>query len=557
MRRAMRTAFATLRKMDCFVAALLAMTLIGTAHADQKGDCGTIVLPTGIGVGTGADVTSINPLLVDSSYNAEMASMMYQDLLWINRFDEIDWSRSVASAVTSPDQGTTYDVTLRPWHWSDGVQVTTADVAYTFKLMKQLGPLLPGYGEGGMPDIVKSLNIISPTEFQVVLTHQVNPTWFIFDGLGQLSPLPEHSWGRYTLDEIWQQQSSPAFFSVVDGPLKAERLDIGRDIVLVPNPAFEGAKMHFDRLVFNFLETDGAVLQAFQSGDIDAADAPLAVWDAVQSAPGQYIVKLPVEAVYDYAAINFQNPNVAFFKDVRVRDAMADAIDQAQIVRLAYHGFGVQIHGPLPPTPSQFLAPNMAAGHYPVSFNPAESLQLLKDAGYARGPDGIMQKDGKRLSFVDLDTIGSASAEQETLLIQSDLRKVGIEMRVREIEFNQMLALLNSGGAGWDFAILATEPAYYPSGEGSFKTGAFENAGHYSDPVMDRLIDESINKPGLQALFTYENYTSAQQPVLFLPRDTIPVLVNNRLHGIADFVNPYGWYSPEQLYCTPERTAQN
>jgi peptide/nickel transport system substrate-binding protein len=546
------------RKMDCFVAALLAMTLLATpAFADQKGDCGTIVVPTGIGVGTGADVTSMNPLLVDSSYNAEMANMMYEELIWINRFDQIDWSRSVASAITTPDQGKTYNVTLRPWHWSDGVPVTTADVAYTFKLMKQLGPLLPGYGEGGMPDIIKSLNIISPTQFQVILTHQVNPTWFIYNGLAQLQPLPEHSWSRSTLDQIWQEQSSPAFFNVVDGPVKAQRLDIGRDIILVPNPEFDGPKMHFDRLIFDFLETDGAVLQAVESGEIDAGDAPLSVWNAVQHEPGLYIVKLPVEATFDYAAINFLNPNVAFFHDVRVRDAMADAINQKQIVNLAYHGFGVVIHGPLPPTPSQFLAPNMAEGHYPVSYDPSESLQLLREAGYTRGPDGIMQKNGKRLSFVDLDTVGSASAEQETLLIQADLRKVGIEMQAHEIEFNQMLALLNSGGPGWDFAILATEPAYYPSGEGLLQTGAFANEGHYSDATMDRLIEDSVNKPGLQALFAYENYASWQQPILFLPRDTIPVLVNNRLHGIADFVDPYGWYAPEQLYCTPERTAEN
>jgi peptide/nickel transport system substrate-binding protein len=499
----------------------------------------------------------LNPLLVDSAYNAQMASMIYEDLIWINRFDQIDWSRSVASAITTPDQGTTYDVSLRPWHWSDGVPVTTADVAYTFKLMKKLGPLLPGYGAGGMPDIIKSLNIISPTQFQVVLTHQVNPTWFIYNGLGQLQPLPEHSWGRYTLDQIWQLQSSPAFFSVVDGPLKAQRLDIGRDIVLVPNPKFDGPKMHFDRLIFDFLETDGAVLQAVESGEIDAGDAPLSVWNAVQHEPGLYIVKLPVQATFDYATLNFLNPKVAFFRDVRVRDAMADAINQKQIVNLAYHGFGVEIRGPLPPTPSQFLAPNMAEGHYPISYNPTESLQLLQQAGYARGPDGIMQKDGKRLSFTDLDTVGSATGEQETLLIQADLRKVGIEMLTREIEFNQMLALIDGPGQGWDMAILATEPAYYPSGEGLLQTGAFYNSGHYSDATMDRLIEDSVNKPGLKALFTYENYASAQQPILFLPRDTIPVLVNNRLHGIEDFVNPYGWYTPEQLYCTPERTAEN
>jgi peptide/nickel transport system substrate-binding protein len=120
-----------------------------------------------------------------------------------------------------------------------------------------------------------------------------------------------------------------------------------------------------------------------------------------------------------------------------------------------------------------------------------------------------------------------------------------------------MLAIIDGTGTDWDMAILATETAYYPSGEGLLQTGAFFNSGHYSDPTMDRLINDSVNKPGLKALFTYENYASAQQPIIFLPRDTIPVLVNNRLHGIKDFVNPYGWYAPEQLYCTPERTAQN
>jgi len=543
------------RLLDCFVAALLAMT--ATAHADQKGDCGTIVLPTGIGVSPGADVTSMNPLYADSLYNAEMAGMMFESLLWINRFDQIDWSRSVASAVTSPDLGTTFDISLRPWHWSDGVPVTSTDVAYAFNLIKSLGTTYISYGSGGMPDIIKTLNVISPTEFQVVLKHQVNPTWFIYNGLPQLEPLPAHSWGKYNLDEIWQGQSTPAFFNVVDGPLKVRRLDIGRDIVLVPNENFDGPKMHFERLIFDFLETDGATLQAVESGETDMANAPLAVWGAIQHLPGLRLVDLPVEYDYNYAVLNFRNPKVAFFRDVRVRDAMADAVDQKQIIRLAYHGHGVEIHGPLPPMPVTFLAPNMRAGEYPVGYDPAKSLELLKEAGFAPGPDGVMQKGGQKLEFTDLDSIGSEIAEQQTLLVQADFRKIGIKMNVRSVEFNQMLSAIESGSSNWDYAELATEPASYPSGEGAFATGAFQNAGGYSDRKMDQLINDSVNKPGLEALFDYENYTSAQQPVIFLPRERLPVLENNRIHGIEDFVDTAGNYSPEQLCCTPERTAEN
>ncbi len=121
---------------------LLPLLFMGeAAHADVPAvapqDCGTVVIPTGLGVSTGADITSFNPLLVTSLYNEQAASMMYLKLFWIDgNTSQIDWSRSLAQSVTSPDNGTTYDVTLKNWHWSDGVPITSADVAYTFSLIK-------------------------------------------------------------------------------------------------------------------------------------------------------------------------------------------------------------------------------------------------------------------------------------------------------------------------------------------------------------------------------------------------------------------------------------
>src|SRR5579871_2401255 len=119
-----------------------------TAMAD---DCGTIVVPPGVGIGPGAAVTSFNPLLVESLYNLEATYLMYDQLLWINRYHKIDYSRSIASSVTSPDNGKTYDVALRVWHWSDGVQVTAGDVAYTLRLIRELGTTFTAYGSGGIP----------------------------------------------------------------------------------------------------------------------------------------------------------------------------------------------------------------------------------------------------------------------------------------------------------------------------------------------------------------------------------------------------------------------
>lgn len=541
-------------RVPAVIGALLAFC--STAHAAVEGDCGTIVVPTGIGISSGADITSFNPLLADSLYNSMAAAMMYLGLIWINGNTlQIDWSRSLASSISSPDDGTTYNVTLRPWHWSDGVPVTTADIAYTYRLIRQLGTTYAGFGSGGMPGIVKSLNIVSPTQFQVVLTHQVNPDWYIYNGLAQLQPLPAHSWGRHTLDEVYQGQSSPEFFNIVDGPLKAARLDVGLDLIMIPNPEYEGPKLHFSRLIFKFLESDGTTLQAVESSDIDMANAPLPLWNAVQHLPGIHLVNLPPELSYNETELNLRNPNVAFLQDVRVREAMADAIDQPEMIRLIDHGLGVAVYGPVTPQPPTFLSPEMRAGDYPVGYDPAKSRALLRAAGFTPGQDGIMQKDGRKLSFTYLSLTGDELIEEMTEMTQGYLAKIGIQMKVREIEFNQLEALLSNPNANWQAAGLGQTIAAYPTGEDLFGTDAFDNSGGYSDPRMDRLIADSTDKPGAAGLYAYENYASAQQPVIFMESQDVSMLVRDRIQGAAKFIDPFNNYYPDQLYCSAPGSA--
>jgi peptide/nickel transport system substrate-binding protein len=537
-----------------FLLLLFGLLAATPAVAEMPGDCGTVIIPTGVGVGSGADITSFNPMFGTSLYNAQAAGLIFLGLIWLDSDRQIDWGRSLASSITTPDQGLTYLVTLRPWHWSDGVAVTTADITYTFQLIKQMGTTYPGYGTGGMPDIIKSLDVIDATHFKVVLTHRVNSLWYIYNGLGQLEPLPRHSWSHYTLDQLWQAQSTPAFFNVVDGPLKVQRLDVGLEAVFVPNPAYEGPKMHFERLIFRFVESDGAEIQALQAGDLDMANLPDALWNATQNLPGIYKTALPPSSGWNEIDMNFMNPATAYLKDVRIRDAMQDAIDQKAMVKLVFHGAGTMVLGALPPLPPNFLSPALRAGHFPVGYDPAKARALLAQAGFTPGPDGILQKDGKKLSFDTLYPTGDADIEQEAELMQSDLRAVGIDMKLRQIEFNQELALFNGPPEGWQTAIIGETVGAYPSGESSYETGAGENMEGYSDPTMDRLIEASMNEPGMDGLYAYEDYLMAQQPVITYPEEDVIVLARDRIHGIASFVDSEANYYPDQLYCTEGST---
>lgn len=512
--------------------------------------CGTIVVPPGIGEGPGADITSFNPLLVQSLYNQEAGYLLFAQLIWINRNHEIDYSRSIASSVTSPDNGKTYDVTLHSWRWSDGVPVTAKDVEYTYHLLQRLGSTSPLYGQGGMPGIIKRFTIIDPTHFQIVLTHRVNPDWFILNGLQTLQPLPEHFWGRYTVDQIWRNQSSPWFFSVVDGPLKLQKFVVGQDAVFVPNPYYGGGKMHFKRFVMQFMDSAGEELQDAESHDLDIVNLPFALWKAAKDAKDMHIVPLPPSYSWHELIPNMRNPATLFFRDVRVREAIADAINQKQMIGLAMHGHGDAVHGPVPPYPRTFLSPSAQAGKYPVGYDPEKAIQLLHEAGYTRGRDGIMRKDGKPLSFTLMIPADQTMRIEMAETIQQNLRAVGIEMKVQQVDFNQMMALSIGPPGGWEAMLYAMTVDAYPSGEANFKTGGFYNTNGYSSAEMDRLIDESTNEPGLGGLFAYQNYASQQQPVIFLPVEAYAELVRNGLHGVRNFLNPLGLWAPDALYCT-------
>lgn len=513
-------------------------------------DCGSIVIPPGLGIGPGADVTSLNPLLTSSLYNQEAAGLLFTPLLWINRYHEIDYERSIASAVTASADGRTYDVTLRPWLWSDGVAVTSADVLYAFQLIKAFGSNYAAYGQGGMPDIVASLTAPDAAHVHVVLKRGVNPQWFILNGLSQLMPLPQHVWGQHSPDEIWAAQSEPEFFSVGDGPLLVRELNIGIDAVFVPNPRYGGAKMHFSRFVLKFENAEGQELQAVQSGDLDMSNIPFDLYAKAKTLPGDEVVTLPPSYSYHELIPNMANISTPFFGDVRVRQALADAIDQDKIVALSMHGLGLPVHGPVPPYPPTFLSPAAKSGNFPVGYDPEKAKTLLAAAGFAPGPDGVLQKDGQRLAFTLLIPAGQPLRIEIAESIQQDLQAVGISMKVRQMEFNQMLAAMVGRPQDWQAILIGMNLGAYPSGEELFADGAALNNNGYKNAEMDRLIAQSTDKPGLDGLFAYQDFASVQQPVIFLPNERYSVLVRKGLHGVQDFLNPLGAWAPEKLYCT-------
>lgn len=522
----------------------------GVTQARAAKACGTVIVPPGLGLGTPpASVDSLNPFLISSAYDGEAAGLLYDGLLWINRDHEITWSRSIASSIVVSDDATTFTVTMRPWRWSDGVTVTANDVEFTFDLIRRLGKTYTGYGQGGIPGMVKSFTVLGPQRFRVVLKQSVNPVWFELTGLVQLTPYPAHAWGKYSIDQMWRLQSTPSFFNVVDGPYRIERYVMGRYISFVPNPSYPGHRSEISRFVMAFLNSDGAVFSGLRTGTLDAGNLPFSLWNARKTLKRVREIHLPPNFGFDYMQLNYKNPAVAFFRDVRVRQAIADAIDQRRIIHLLLHDTTRPQHGPVPVDPPTFLSPEAKAQQYPVGYDPAKARALLDAAGWKPGPDGIRAKEGKRLAFTDIISAGNVSGRLGAELIQSDLRAVGIEMKIRELAFSQML-VLSYKPKQWEAMEFGWALGVYPDDSAQLASdGAFNQSG-YSDPKMDALLAAVKTRPGLEALYAYQNYASAQQPEIFLPVPGSVVLVREGLEGVRKFLSPTGAWSPQYLHWT-------
>jgi peptide/nickel transport system substrate-binding protein len=512
-------------------------------HADP---CGTIVIPSAIGQDDPAPVTSLNPLIGNSTYNQQSAMLLYRPLVWVGQNGQIDPDRSLAQSITPLDGNTRFLVTLKPWRWSDDQPVTADDVAYTWSLITQLGPVFAYAGQGGLPDRIASVRAIDATHAEFAMKSPTNPNWFELEGLSVFPALPRHAWGAIGRDELWQRQTDPTLVAVVDGPFHLENFVPDRFISYVPNPLYGGHQAQAARLVIDFLE-GGSALHALRAGEVDMAQIPLTLWDNARATPHTTALTLPEPFGYASLTFNLRQDRTPFFRDARVRRALTDATGQRAMIDIVFRGASAENRVPIPADAAFYRSDAVRQNRLPVRTDRALAGSELDQAGWRRGPDGVRAKDGVRLEFTTLFTTGSDARAALMQILQQNLRAVGVAMHIRQMDFNQLSATEAGPPDGWDAVLASWTLTGFPDGTGYYDTDGANNAGGYSNPRMDALIRASTGQSGLAALFAYQDMFASEQPVNILPQGEIRLLVSDRVRGLDEFVNAEGFISPEYL----------
>lgn len=532
--------------------------------------------------------------------------LMFRPLYWFgeNGRPVVNPTLSLAEPPTFADGNRTVTVTLKNYRWSDGTTVDADGVMFWMNLMKAEKENLAYYIPGGIPDDVESVTADSPTQVTFRLTRTYSQKWFLDNELGVITPLPK-AWDRdaagpadcthrvsdcprvyaYLTEQAKNQSSydSNPLWQIVDGPWKLTYYNADGHVSLVPNPSYSGpVKPTLDQFNLAPFATNAAEYNVLRSGNNAVQVGFLPPENAPLRTENEWVGHNPLGANYtldrwqtlgvNYFVVNLNNPRLGpIFRQLYVRQALQLLVDQRSLIRAAAHGYGSVTTGPVPTVPpNPYATPATQPDLYP--YNPDRARALLADHGWSTpsdgvatclrpggGPDqcGIGIPAGARLEFEFRYGSGSQTMSLQTQALQSAATKVGIRITLRGAPFNTVfstLTLCRTGapdcnweagawGLGWTFA-----PAYYPTGEQIFQTGAASNHANFSDPKLDQLIAATQASDTPDAMLAYSRYGSQVLPSIWFPQyDYLLTEIANNLKGVTPQdpflnINPENWY---------------
>ncbi len=245
-------------------------------------------------------------------------------------------------------------------------------------------------------------------------------------------------WPEHVLKNVAPKDIGKSDFArkpVGAGPYVVKEWVSGASITLTENPNYWGTKPKIKNVVFKIIPDTNTLLAQLRTGEIQVAtEDALSISQAPEldklGSAGVKVFYTPA-MVWEHLDFNLDNP---LFKDKNVRKAIAHAINRKDIVDKVLFGKTTVANTWLPPA-------NWASAENPANkgkakittydYDPNKAKQLLEQAGWKPGSDGILVKDGQRFSFTLETTAGNKMREQYTQIIQANLKAVGIEVNLK------------------------------------------------------------------------------------------------------------------------------
>ena len=391
--------------------------------------------------------------------------------------------KDLATDYSVSEDGLTWTVTIRnDVKFTDGEPLTASDVAFTYNLCVQNSSV------NDFTMLKEAVALDDTTvEFHMNTPFSIWPYTMAIVGI-----VPEHAY-----DENYGQNP------IGSGRYLMKQWDKGQQVIFEANPDYYGEEIKIKKLTVLFMDEDAA-LAAAMAGQADVAHTAASYADQVID--GYQLLRV---ASVDNRGINLPTVSPqerdskpignAVTSDAAVRRAINIGIDREEMIDNVLNGYGTPAYSVCDKMP--WYNPSAQ-----VAYDPDAAKQLLEEAGWTQGSDGIREKDGVRAAFSVMYTPGDSVRQALAEDLANQLRELGIEVTTE--------------GAGWDVAYDKAQAQPLVWGWGAHTPMELYNIYHtlpatgsaeyspYSNKAVDNYMDGALKAGDLES--TYELWQKAQ-----------------------------------------------
>ncbi|TWK91313.1 Oligopeptide-binding protein AppA [Bacillus paralicheniformis] len=460
-------------------------------------------------IGSTGEPTMFNALYSTDVSSSDIEGFIFDGL--VGSDTDLNPTMKLAEKIDQSEDGITYNVTLKKGvKWHDGEEFTADDVVFTYNI-----PLSKDYaGERGSNfGMIDKVTKKGDYEVEFKLKHP-DPS-FLPVSLSY-GILPEHILGDVPIKDLGEHEFNRKK-PIGTGPFKFVEWKQGQYVKVEAFEDYYGEGPYLDTLTYKVIPDANAAIAQLQAGDINYFVVPGTDVKTVEKFDH---VKLESDLGLNYSYLGWNEKN-ELFKDKKVRQALTHAIDRESIVQNVLDGDGEVAN--IPESPLSWNYPKDI--DIPVfEYDPAKAKKMLKEAGWEdTDGDGILDKDGKKFSFTIKTNQGNKVREDAAVVIQQQLKEVGIEAKPQIVEFSALIEQTSAPNWNYDALLLgwslATFPDQYDIFHSSQSKAGLNNIWYKNEEVDKLLVDAKKLKDRKEYSKAYEKIykmIAEDQPYTFL-----------------------------------------
>lgn len=480
-------------------------------------------------VAMGSEPPSLVPMLHPDAWSHRIIA--HDVLEALVRFDPRPPHRlrgELARSWTVSDDGLTYDFALRrKVRWHDGKPFSSEDVRFTFaRLLDE--KVRAASTRSTIAPFLESFKKRGKYRFRIVCRRR-SP--FFLKALADVLILPAHRMSDGDLNH------HPLLRAPVGtGPYRFEQWKSGEYIRIRRFERYWGKKPKIRRIEYRLLRNPDLAVRLARKGKLHFVPrVPPARWARTvrrdRRLLGRFVAIRHVLPGTSFIVLNHRRAPLG---DVRVRRALAKLLDLKTIVSKILYGQAerlASLYWPGDPLYDRSLSP--------IAFDPKGAARLLEQAGFRdRDGDGVLERRGKPLRFTFVAVSSSKATRRWLTIYQQQLKKAGIQMAIKAIEWSTFLEQLRGhdfDAAALGMALSGPYTDLYPMLHSSQSEDG-QNYGVYSDPRVDRLLERirrEMDRDERERLaHELQRRLAAQLPLIPLFSLTEPGLVSRRIGGV-------------------------